>query len=316
MPLKQAQLAVLYLQFFFELIGLGLYTLYILLKKSLLILLPGPLKSVKNEVILVTGGANGIGREICRHIARYETCLTIISWDIDVVGNQNLRNELEALGVKKTMVSTVDVSNQKQVEAAARKIRQEIGDVTILFNNAGIPGDLGEGWTNEPDSVKKVFNVNFLSHCWTIREFLPGMLKRKTGHIVETCSILAFGAAPSGSSYVASKQAMNGYIESIKEDLRNLTDENQVLISLVYPHNTATNLTAGAELQARKYHFLFPQLLPSYVASKILYGVLRNQEHIYVPGYLRLFHSILPILPPETIRKCIDVADIHRVDEL
>jgi NAD(P)-dependent dehydrogenase (short-subunit alcohol dehydrogenase family) len=83
----------------------------------------------------------------------------------------------------------------------------------MLFNNAGIPGELGNSWEISPQSIERVFQTNTISHCWTLRAFLPSMIERRQGHIIETCSILGFTWGRVGSPYIASKHALKGYIE-------------------------------------------------------------------------------------------------------
>lgn len=129
-------------------------------------------------------------------------------------------------------------------------MREEVGCVTVLINNAGIAGDIGEGWKIAPSSVQKVLGVNFLAHCWALREFIPDMIVQKKGQIVTVCSILGFTAGPGGAAYVASKHALKGYMESIKEDLRKRPDAEEIKVTIAFPHNTLTNLSAKASLRA------------------------------------------------------------------
>lgn len=129
-------------------------------------------------------------------------------------------------------------------------MRDEIGLVTLLINNAGIAGDIGEGWKIPPENVQKVLGVNFLAHCWTLREFIPDMIMQEKGQIVTICSILGFSAGPAGAAYIASKHALKGYMESVKEDLRKRPDAGNIKVTIAFPHNTLTNLSAKANLRA------------------------------------------------------------------
>ncbi|CAG7731005.1 unnamed protein product [Allacma fusca] len=95
---------------------------------------------MKDQVVLVTGGANGIGRAICSELARREKKQTIIIWDVDQKAINETIALLKSSGLKTVFAHTVDVSDRFQVAAAAQKVRKEIGDVTMLFNNAGIAG--------------------------------------------------------------------------------------------------------------------------------------------------------------------------------
>lgn len=130
------------------------------------------------------------------------------------------------------------------------QVREEIGGVTVLINNAGICGKLGDGWAIDPENIEKVLRVNLLAQCWTLRQFIPDMLEQNYGHIISLCSVLGFSAGPSGAAYVASKHAVKGYMESIKLDLRQRPDAANIKVTIALPHNTVTNLTAQANLHA------------------------------------------------------------------
>ncbi|CAG7825745.1 unnamed protein product [Allacma fusca] len=141
-------------------------------------------KSLEHEIVLVTGGANGIGREICIQLATLEKNLTIITWDVNEEKNLETVDILRGLGVRKALAYTVDVSSQEEVALAAAKVRKDAGDVSILFNNAGIDPKNTIGWKKDPQTIKKVFDVNILSHVWTFREFLPQMIQNRRGFVL------------------------------------------------------------------------------------------------------------------------------------
>ena len=119
-------------------------------------------KDVTGEVVLVTGGGNGLGRQLAVKFARLKA--TVVIWDINQLWNEETARLIrESGGVVHPY--TVDVSKPDQVYAAADRVRQDVGDVTILVNNAAIlhykpPLEC-------PDEViQKTLGVNALSHFW------------------------------------------------------------------------------------------------------------------------------------------------------
>ena len=138
----------IYLLFVWEMVILGLYAVYVAIRSFVLTIFPRAPKSLRNEIVLVslnkerhvglnavlcgsksscfrlqiTGGANGIGREICRKLCETEKDLTIISWDVDEAKNEALIQELRESGVQRAVGFTVDVSDSDKVEAAARRV--------------------------------------------------------------------------------------------------------------------------------------------------------------------------------------------------
>ena len=107
-----------------------------------------------------------------------------------------------------------------------------------------------DSWELETDAVRKVLEVNMLSHFNTLRAFLPSMIKKNRGSVVATCSILGFLWGKHGAPYVASKHALKASMECLKEELKG-ADAGNVKVSLVYPSLTYTNIVSGLQLQPR-----------------------------------------------------------------
>lgn len=93
------------------------------------------------------------------------------------------------------MIMTCDVSDLNQVKESGRKARGAFGPVTLLVNNAGIVS--GKPILEISDQMmKKTLDVNTLAHLYTIREFLPDMIRLKKGHVVSICSLAGVIATP------------------------------------------------------------------------------------------------------------------------
>lgn len=129
------------------------------------------------------------------------------------------------------------------------KVRQECGDVTMIFNNAGITGPLGKCWETDLNYAVKTFDVNLFSHWYIMREFLPAMIRKNKGHIIPTCSVAGFVPGKNGAPYVGTKHAVNGYYHCLKEDLRD--SHSSVNVSIVYPGHIHTNMTANVDLTSK-----------------------------------------------------------------
>ncbi|CAG7729983.1 unnamed protein product [Allacma fusca] len=137
--------------------------------------------SLKGEVVLVTGGANGIGRGICREIAKQERDLSVIIWDVNEKAISDTVTELKSTGVKNVFGSKVDVSNREEVIAASQIIRKEIGDVTMLFNNAGIAGLTHTDMTAKIDLLMKRYKFlnTVMTPDYVGTNILHGVLRGK-----------------------------------------------------------------------------------------------------------------------------------------
>eukprot|EP01083_Nonionella_stella_P252355 869587_1 len=134
--------------------------------------------SVKNRVVLITGGVSGIGR-LTALILKIKGAIVIV-WDINDTGIREME-ELVDSSMK------VDITSTIQVESAAKTIFDKFGHIDILINNAGIVNAKPILELNKK-RIKLNFAVNTLSHFWTVQAFLPKMIERKSGHIVTISS--------------------------------------------------------------------------------------------------------------------------------
>lgn len=112
-----------------------------------------------------------------------------------------------------------DVSKREQVLEVARKVQKEVGSVSVLINNAGImPTHSLEQHT--PEEIRRVFDINVLSHFWTLEAFLPDMREKNRGHVVSISSIAGHVGLSNLVPYCASKFAVRGLLEALHEEYR------------------------------------------------------------------------------------------------
>lgn len=139
---------------------------------------------LKSKSVCRYGCSTGIGLAVCRRLAREGCALTL--WDIDADALEQSRKVLEELG-SPVFAHRCDITDKTEVYRLARLAAQEMGRVDILVNNAGV---LFEG--NLLDQVderwEKMIDVNLTSLLYTIRAFLPAMMARNSGHIVNVSS--------------------------------------------------------------------------------------------------------------------------------
>lgn len=113
----------------------------------------------------------------------------------------------------------VDLSDREAVYRAAARVREEIGPVDILINNAGVV--CCKTMLEIPDRViENTFQVNILSHYWTIKSFLPDMIRQKRGHIVTVASVAGMLGTYGCTDYSATKFACIGMHEALYSELR------------------------------------------------------------------------------------------------
>lgn len=158
------------LKFLANFIKGSLIALYYMLKALVLFFVPKCLrfKDVSNDIVLITGGASGLGRLMA--IAFAKRGATVVVWDLNAAGLEETKKMVEELRSKKESVGrcfhyTVDISDRFKVYAAAERVRQEVGHVSILVNNAGIV--TGKRFLEcRDEQIIKTFDVNTLAHFW------------------------------------------------------------------------------------------------------------------------------------------------------
>ncbi|POI31832.1 hypothetical protein CIB84_004417 [Bambusicola thoracicus] len=182
------------------------------------LLLPVKRKAVRGELVLVTGAARGLGRATAREFARRQSRLVL--WDVEERGLKETAEECEGLGAT-VHTFVVDCSKREEIYSTAEKVKKDIGDVSILVNNAGViaAADL---LSTQDHQVEKTFEVNILAHIWTTKAFLPTMMNNNHGHIVTVASAAGHFVTPFMVAYCSSKFAAVGFHKALTDELSSL----------------------------------------------------------------------------------------------
>ncbi len=173
--------------------------------------------NVKDKIILVTGGANGIGKALCERFAR-EGAKKIIVADTDFANANKVADEIDGLAIK------LDVSNETQVKQVVERILDEFGRIDLVCSNAGIGGEAGCLEVSN-DVWQKIFEINVLSHLYLARAVFPSMIEKSEGYFLLTVSaaglLTHFEAAPySVSKHAALALADNLAIEYFEAGIK------------------------------------------------------------------------------------------------
>lgn len=246
-----------------------------------------PQKSVKGDVVVITGGAMGIGRFMALRFASLGA--VVIVWDLHSDLGLELAQEIKALGGKGHFYK-VDVTDRVQVYATGCKVLEKFKSVDILINNAGIVG--GHSLLESSDTmIERTFAVNATSHFWTIKTFLPMMKVRNKGHIVSIASAAGIFGSPGMVDYGASKSAAIGLMVSLRQELH-AAGLFRVHTTVVCPGFIKTGMFEGVTPP-----FYTRWLSPEYIADQIVRAVRRNQWRVLLPSILRPLEVVATIMP-------------------
>ncbi len=198
---------------------------------------------LKGKTCVVTGAARGIGLAVCRRLAREGCALTL--WDIDADALEKSRKDLEGLG-SPVFGHRCDITDKGEVYRLARLAAEEMGRVDILVNNAGIL--FGGNLLDQPDERwEKMIDVNLTSLLYTTRAFLPAMMERDSGHIVNVSSAAGTVGVAGLAVYAATKWAVWGLTESLRHETLN-AGKRGVKWSSIHPNYVAEGMFGGARM--------------------------------------------------------------------
>ncbi|KAI9773525.1 MAG: hypothetical protein M1839_002061 [Geoglossum umbratile] len=227
---------------------------------------------LSEEVIVVTGGASGLGLLIAEVYGLRGASVAVL----DV-------RELEVGEARGVEFYRCDVGNKEEVERVAKEIEDDLGTPTILINNAAVAHgksilDLTHG------DIERTFRVNLLSHFYTIKAFLPGMLRENRGTVVTVSSVLAHLGCRNLSDYTASKSALLALHASLSAELAAMPP-NDIKTLLVAPGQFSTPLFAGVKSPSP---FLAPVLEPVDVAKEVIKAIDEGEGGVLaMPLYAR-----------------------------
>ncbi|XP_057656195.1 short-chain dehydrogenase/reductase family 16C member 6 [Diorhabda carinulata] len=272
-----------------EILVIVLLAVYYFAESFILTFTPSFLRSSKDisgKVILVTGGAGGVGRELVIRLARNKA--QVIVWDNNEKGLKMLKDFCKERNFHITTYD-IDITEKELVYKYANIIKQEFGPVDILINNAGIV--CGQTLLDIPDHmIEKTFKVNIISHYWTVKAFLPDMIKQKSGHIVTVGSLTGFLGTYKCTDYSATKFATIGFHESLMYELK--TDgHHKIKTTIICPYFINTGMFEGCKPRN------FPMLEPKDVAKRIITAIKREETLVTMPACGRFLLPAKNYLP-------------------
>ncbi|MDR3554786.1 MAG: SDR family oxidoreductase [Syntrophobacteraceae bacterium] len=229
---------------------------------------------IEGSNILITGGASGIGKLMAQRFA--DRGGSLILWDIDDRGLEKMAGEL-GTGGRRVGVYHCDVSNRSEIATVAEKVKADFGKVDILINNAGIVS--GKTFLETTDEqIEKGMAVNALAHFWTVRAFLPGMIRAGSGHIVTISSAAGLIGVCGLVDYCAAKFAVFGFDEALRMEIKR--KKLNIRTTVVCPYFIDTGMFEGVRT---RFSRLLPILNQQLVADRIVKAVEKNRRRLLMP---------------------------------
>ena len=240
--------------------------------------------------VLITGGASGIGR-IMGAMALEKGASTLVIWDINQANIDATAAELGANG--KVVGYHVDISDEQQVVSAAQQVKEQIGDIDILINCAGIITSNKTFDRCTTDEINRTININTIAPMVVALQFLPDMIVRDSGHICNISSAGGLISNPKMSVYAASKWAVIGWSDSVRIEMEQI--KSRVKVTTIAPYYIKTGMFDGVKSP------IVPLMKPEYAARQIIRAIERNKTIKVVTKlipfpyhFVRVMQGILP----------------------
>ncbi|ENW02022.1 putative oxidoreductase SadH [Acinetobacter calcoaceticus] len=262
------------------------------------------MKNFKNKVAAITGAGSGIGQQLAILLAK-QGCHLSLS-DINEKGLQQTVELLKPYSTITVTTKKLDVSDREAVKQWAQETVQDHGSVNLIFNNAGVAlGSTVEGATYE--DLEWIVGINFWGVVYGTKEFLPFIKQTQDGHIINISSLFGLTAQPTQSAYNATKFAVRGFTESLRQELD--IEKSGVSSLCVHPGGIRTNIAKSAKMSdslnslgmdPTKSIQNFDKLLrtpPEEAARQILQAVLKNKRRLLIGSDAKILDAFQRVFP-------------------
>lgn len=228
---------------------------------------------IKNKVIVVTGGAGGIGLAIAKEFLNHNPKIIILA-DISFE-NINYTNE-------KIINKKCDISNETQINSLIDKVNKEFGLIDIFCSNAGIL-TLGDEQSSNEDWCKN-WNLHVMAHVYAAKKLIPDMVNRGSGYFVNTSSAAGLLSHIDSVTYSTTKHAAIGFAEWLAITY----GKKGIGVSILCPQAVKTSMTEGRENEVSA---LDGMMEPEFVALEVINAVKNEtfliSPHPEVEGYFQ-----------------------------
>lgn len=261
------------------------------------------MKNFNNKVAAITGAGSGIGQQLAVLLAKAGCHLSLS--DVNEAGLASTVELLKPYNVRVT-TKKMDVADRVAVKTWAQETVQNHGSVNMIFNNAGVAlGSTVEGASYE--ELEWIVNINFWGVVYGTKEFLPYIKQTGDGHIINISSLFGLTAQPTQSAYNATKFAVRGFTESLRQELD--LEKCGVSALCVHPGGIRTNIANAAKMNdslktlgmnPEKSAKAFNKLLrcpPEEAARQILESVQKDKRRLLIGNDAKAIDLMQRILP-------------------
>src|SRR5680860_138574 len=199
------------------------------------------MKTLDGKVVVITGAGSGIGRALALNVAAKGAILALS--DVDEVGLLETVERARTQTAREIRTDKLDVRDRDEMASYAASVKEQFGRVNVVVNNAGVAlhGDFEEV---SYEQFEWVMGINFWGVVNGTKEFLPHLVESGDGHVVNISSLFGLMGMPGQSAYNASKFAVRGFTEALRQEM--LMAKHPVQVSCVHPGGIRTAIARNA----------------------------------------------------------------------
>ncbi|MCL2541724.1 MAG: SDR family NAD(P)-dependent oxidoreductase [Nocardioidaceae bacterium] len=252
------------------------------------------MKSLNDKGVVITGAGSGIGRALALNVAGKGARLALS--DVNEAGLAETAELARKAGARKVRTDRLDVADRAAFASYAAEVAADFGQVNVVVNNAGVALS-GDAIDLSYEDMDWIVGINFWGVVHGTKEFLPHLVASGDGHIVNMSSLFGLLAMPGQSAYNATKFAVRGFSEAVREEM--LIAGHKVGVTVVHPGGIKTAIARNARVSdkedkaetARFFDEKLAKMTPERAAEIIVKAVLKNQARVLVGMDAHALHN-------------------------
>jgi NADP-dependent 3-hydroxy acid dehydrogenase YdfG len=256
-------------------------------------------KTLDNKVVVITGAGSGIGRALAVNAAGKGALLALS--DIDETGLAETVDLVKNAGAREVRSDRLDVADRAAMAAYATTVAEHFGRVNVVVNNAGV-ALAGHFEEIEYPDFDWIVGINFWGVVQGTKEFLPHLIASGDGHVVNLSSLFGLVSVPGQSAYNATKYAVRGFSEALREEM--LISGHPVGVTVVHPGGIKTAIARNARVTrsedkaatASLFDKKLATMSPDRAAEIIIDGMLSGKARVLVGLDAHVLHHLAKLL--------------------